>query len=91
MRSPNSKWTVLSEALDLYEDFHILEALPQRWSPYHMFKCNCPCCFKNASCAHVLLASMLCDKQIEVPMQYVDAALQFRRRGRRARAPDCER
>ncbi len=71
----------LSEALDLYEDFHILEALPQRWSSHHMFKCNCPCCFKNASCAHVLLASMLCDKRIEVPMQYVDAALQYRRRG----------
>ena len=71
----------LSDALDLYEDFHILEALPQRWSPYHMFKCNCPCCFKTASCAHVLLASMLCDKRIEVPMQYVDGALQYRRRG----------
>ena len=70
----------LSEALDLYEDFHILEALPQRWSENHMFKCNCPMCFKNASCAHGLLASMLCDKRIEVPMQYVDASLQYRRR-----------
>ena len=70
----------LSGALDLYEDFHILEALPQRWSPHHLFKCNCPMCFKNASCAHVLLASMLCDKWIEVPMQYVDASLQYRRR-----------
>ncbi len=70
----------LMEALDLYEDFHILEALPQRWSAHHLFKCNCPMCFKNASCAHVLLASMLCDKRIEVPMQYVDASLQYRRR-----------
>ena len=70
----------LSEALDLYEDFHILEALPQRWSAHQLFKCNCTMCFKNASCAHVLLASMLCDKQIEVPMQYVDASLQYRRR-----------
>ena len=30
----------LLEALDLYEDFHILEALPQRWSAHHLFKCN---------------------------------------------------
>ena len=55
-------------------------ALPQLWSTHHLFKCNCPMCFKNASCAHVLLASMLCDKRIEVPMQDVDASLQYRRR-----------
>lgn len=72
----------LEEALDLYEEFHILEAVNPRWSKYHMFKCNCPCCFKNASCAHVLLASMVCDKRIEVPIQYVDASLQYRRRGK---------
>ena len=71
----------LAEALDIYEEFHILESLPQKWSKDHLFKCNCPVCFKTASCAHVLLASMVCDKSIEVPIQYLSASLQHRRRG----------
>ena len=40
--------------LGVYESFNVLEALPTRWSPIHLFKCNCSTCFTHASCAHVL-------------------------------------
>ena len=74
---------IRTEALDIYEEFHILEALPQKWSKYHLFKCNYPISFKTVSCAHVLLASMVtvCDRGIEVPIQYWSASLQHLRRG----------
>ena len=75
----------ITEALDVYESFHVLEALPTRWSPIHLFKCNCRTCFTHASCAHVLLASMVCDHKIEIPVQYVSTTFQVRRkRGRPA-------
>ena len=48
----------ITEALEVYESLRVLEALPTRWSPIHLFKCNCRSCFTHASCAHVLLASM---------------------------------
>ena len=77
----------LTEALEVYESFHVLEALPSRWSPIHLFKCNCRSCFTHASCAHVLLASMVCDPKIEIPLQYVTTTFQVRRkRGRPARS-----
>ena len=60
------------------ESFHVLEALPTRWSPIHLFKCNCSTCFTHASCAHVLLASMVCNHKIEIPMQYVSTTFQVR-------------
>ena len=77
----------LTEALEVYESFHVLEALPSRWSPIHLFKCNCRSCFTHASCrAHVLLASMVYDPKI-IPLQYVPTAFQVRsKRGRRARS-----
>ena len=75
----------ITEALDVYESFHVLEALPTRWSPIHLFKCNCRTCFTHASCAHVLLASMVCDHKIEIPVQYVSTTFQVRsKRGRPA-------
>ena len=73
----------LEEALQVYESFHVLEALPSRWSAQHLFKCNCRTCFQYASCPHVLLASMVCDAKIEVPLQYLTTTFQNRRgRGR---------
>ena len=42
----------------------MLDALPQKWSNIHLFKCNC---FKCASCVHILLAGMVCDPSIKVP------------------------
>ena len=70
----------------MYESFHVLEALPARWSPIHLFKCNCCTCFTHASCAHLLLASMACyDHKIEIPVQYVSMTFQVRsQRGRPA-------
>ena len=59
-------WT-LDEALGCCESFYVLEALPQKWSNMHLFKCNCPECFKSTSCVHVLLAGMVCDPSIRVP------------------------
>ena len=40
----------LEEALQVYESFHVLEALPSRWNAQHLFKCNCSTCFQYASC-----------------------------------------
>ena len=68
----------ITEALDVYESFHVLEALPTRWSPIHLFKCNCSTCFTHASCAHVLLSSMVCYLKIEIPVQYVSTTSQVR-------------
>ena len=77
----------LTEALEVYESFHVLEALPSRWSLIYLFKCNFLSCFTHASCAHVLLASMVCDPKIEIPLQYVTTTFQVRRkRGRPARS-----
>ena len=50
----------ITEALDMYESSDVLEALPTRWSPIYLFKCNCLTCFKHCSCAYVLLASVVC-------------------------------
>jgi len=70
-------------SLDVYEYFHVLESLPVRWSRVHYWKCNCPTCFYWAGCHHVLLASMVVDKDIRIPSRYVSQTLQVRRkRGR---------
>ena len=58
----------LDYALQVYESFHVLEALPSRWSAQHLFKCNCSTCFQYASCPHALLESIVCDAKIEVPL-----------------------
>ena len=75
-------WT-LEEALGCCESFYVLEALPNKWSNMHLFKCNCPECFKFASCVHILLAGMVCDPSILVPSKNLGITLQCRRaRGR---------
>ena len=62
-------WTLDEEALGCCESFYVLqvEALPLKFSNMHLFKCNCPECFKSASYVHVLLAGMVCDPSIRVP------------------------
>lgn len=73
----------LDEALGLYESVNVLEGLSKRWSPVHLFKCNCPEFFKAASCVHCLLASMVCDSKIKVPASSLGVTIQSRRkRGR---------
>ena len=73
----------LDDALGTLETFHVLEALPGRWSPDILFKCNCPEIFKNAACVHSVLAGMLCDPSIQVPRHYLGGTIQQRRkRGR---------
>ena len=88
-RSASSEWN-LDDALGLVEAFHVLEALPSRWSPYHLFKCNCPDFFKNASCIHSILASMLCDRNIKVPSRYLSTKIQQRRRRGRPSSKGAE-
>ena len=70
-----------------FESFYVLEALPQRWSQCHLFKCNCPECFKTASCVHCILASMVCNPFISVPARCLGATIQ----GRRRRGRPCAR
>jgi hypothetical protein len=77
-----SPWT-LKAALGCMESFYLLQALPQKWSPYHYYKCNCPECFKTGSCTHSLLAGMVCHSEIRVPSHCLGATIQGRRkRGR---------
>ena len=78
----------LEAALDLYESFHILEALPEKWSDNHLFKCNCEAGFKNASCHHVLMASWVVDSSAQIPDRYLGMHVQQRRkRGRPSKKP----
>ena len=73
----------LDEALGLYESVHVLEGLSKRWSPVHLFKCNCPEFFKSALCVHSRLAGMACDSKIKVPASSLGITIQSRRkRGR---------
>jgi len=73
----------IEDALKLYGSFYILEALEQKWSDAHMFKCNCPRCFQYAGCHHVVLATMVCDPSLVCPTKYLQSEIQARRkRGR---------
>ena len=66
----------------------MLEALSQKWSNIHLFKCNCS--DKCASCVHILLACMVCDPSIKVPNKNLGITIQRRRgRGRPSRK-GCE-
>ena len=73
------EWS-LDEALGCMEAFHVLEALPRKWSPLHLFKCNCTEFFKNTSCVHSVLTSMVCDLRIKIPSRYIGITIQQRRR-----------
>ena len=59
----------IDNLLSLYESFHILNALPAKWSKEHLFKCKCTMCFQRASCQHVVLAGMVVDERIKMPIQ----------------------
>ena len=78
--APDGQEWSLEAALGCFESFYVLEALPQRWSPCHLFKCNCLECFKTASCVHCILASMVCNPAIRVPATCLAATIQGRRR-----------
>jgi hypothetical protein len=80
----------LEAAVNLMEMFHVLESVDRRWGPVHMFKCNCHEFFKRASCSHVLLAGMACDKTIKVPHCYRRATVQQRRKRGRPTANPSE-
>ncbi len=76
----------IDAGLTLFESFHVLESMDERWSDVHLFKCNCPKFTKTGSCHSLLLAGMVCDPKIRVPKQYLGITLQSRRkRGRPAR------
>ena len=64
--------------LYISESCNVLEALPQKWSNMHLFKCNYPECFKSALCAHVLVAGMMCDPSIGVWSNNLGLTLQRR-------------
>ena len=85
--APDGEQWSLESALGCFESFYVLEALPQRWSQCHLFKCNCPECFKTASCVHCILASMVCNPAIRVPATCLGATIQ----GRRRRGRPCAR
>ena len=78
--APDEEPWSLPAALECFESFYVLEALPQRWSPCHYFKCNCPECFKSGSCVHSLLASIVCHPEIRVPSKSLGVTVQGRRR-----------
>ena len=57
-----------------------MEALPEKWSDNHLFKCNCEAGFKNASCHHVLMASWVVDSSAQIPDRYLSMHAQQRRK-----------
>ena len=63
-----------------------MNALPAKWSEEHLFKCNCTMCFQRASCQHVVLAGMVVDESIKMPVQYDGITLQSRRKRGRPQA-----
>jgi hypothetical protein len=75
----------IDAGLTLFESFHVLESMNERWSDVHLFKCNCPKFTETGSCHSSLLAGMVCDPKIRLPKQYLGITLQNRRkRGRPA-------
>ena len=73
----------IEDALKLFRSFYILEALQEKWSDTHMFKCNCPHCFQYAGCHHVVLATMVCNPSLVCPTKYLLSEIQaLRKRGR---------
>ena len=81
--APDGEPWSLEATLGCFESFYVLEALHQRWSQCHLFKYNCPECFKTASCVRCILASMVCNATIHVPGPSLGATIQGRcRRGR---------
>ena len=78
--APDGEQWSLEAALGCFESFYVLEALPQRWSPCHLFKCNCPECFRTESCMHCILASMVCNAAIRVQATCLGVTIPGRRR-----------
>ena len=73
----------LDTILNLYESFHLLEVLPNKWGKECLYKCNCVHYFKNAMCWHVLLLSWVMDPSIKCPSKWIHRTHQSRRkRGR---------
>jgi hypothetical protein len=73
----------LETILSLYESFHLLEVLPQKWGKDCLYKCNCVEYFKMAMCWHVLLLSWVMDPTITCPSKWIHRTHQSRRkRGR---------
>ena len=81
----------IEETLDLYEDFYILEALNKPWGPGAHFKCTCEDCFRDCTCHHSLMMSLLCkddakpDEEavpLSMPAEYRTRGVPTRRRKR---------
>ena len=84
----------LDTVLGLYESFHLLEVLPNKWSKECLYKCNCVNFFKNAMCWHVLLLSMVMDPTITCPSKWIHRTHQARRKRGRPTSKgeeDCEK
>lgn len=88
--APDGDAWSLEAALKCFESFYVLEALQQRWTPVHYFKCNCPECFKCGSCVHSILAGMVCHPEIRVPPNSLGATVQGRRRRGRPSSRGCD-
>ena len=59
------KCVCINETLDYYEEFYVLEGLSKPWGPGAHFKCNCEDCFKDCTCHHSIMLSLLCEDEAE--------------------------
>jgi hypothetical protein len=70
---------------DLYEaeDFYILEALNKPWGPGAHFKCTCEDCFRDCTCHHSLMMSLLCKDDAKPDAEAVPLSMpaEYRTRG----------
>lgn len=57
----------IEEVLDLYEHFYTLEALSEPWGHGAHFKCICEDYFKDGTCHHSLMLSLLCKDKDALP------------------------
>jgi hypothetical protein len=55
----------IDETLDLYKEFYVLDGLSKPWGPGAHFKCICENCFKDCTCHHSIMLSLLCKDEAE--------------------------
>ena len=71
-------------ALEICQGFYLLSALDKPWGPGAHFKCSCQDCFRDGTCHHSLMLSLLCKdpEPLLMPAQYRTRGVPSRKRKR---------
>jgi hypothetical protein len=57
----------LDRLLKTFSFFHVVKRLEEPWSNEVQFVCSCPDFYKNGTCEHATICTMLVDKTVQVP------------------------